>query len=322
MDLEDQREISRILTAMCFSILVPAFKDAKREGVEVISEHIRLVWPKSQQESRNKLRTWVNGSGLGSDDSTSTSTGKTRLNNVAQRAKNIGRTALGRRHVPVKMCWVNCTDCVSLLSAMATLQFSPDYWENNLPGIEKLSPEAKLHLILSLVIYLGISIRALMFFIFESNIQPVKDRASRFLDYDHHTPTPKCSFLPHISSLYGPKGVLPLYSVIRCESDRIIIDPSLRIRLKDLTIGILQLLQPGILADKYQGLAPFLYGLLRTFSASPNDYRTKKERKEEKERDAQGSDSDSSAVPESDPDWDDDPEIEHDEAGAAESTPQ
>ncbi|KAJ7066885.1 hypothetical protein B0H15DRAFT_958260 [Mycena belliarum] len=38
---------------------------------------------------------------------------------------------------------------------MATLQFDSDYWRKNLPGTEKLDSEAKLHLIMSLVIYLG-----------------------------------------------------------------------------------------------------------------------------------------------------------------------
>jgi hypothetical protein len=66
-------------------------------------------------------------------------------------------------------------------------------------------------------------------------------------------------------------------TIVLEESDNIITDPSLQIRIKDLTIARMrELLQPGMLASKYQQLAPFLYGLLDTFSASPNRYRREK----------------------------------------------
>ncbi|KAJ7066884.1 hypothetical protein B0H15DRAFT_807522 [Mycena belliarum] len=84
-----------------------------------------------------------------------------------------------------------------------------------------------------------------------------------------------------------------------------------------------ELLQPGLLAAKYRGLAPFLYGLLEIFSASPNRYRKERRKREEKaaERDSA---SEPAAVDESDEcdsDWEDDQDMEFDEAGAAESTP-
>ncbi|KAJ7442921.1 hypothetical protein B0H11DRAFT_1932120 [Mycena galericulata] len=86
---------------------------------------------------------------------------------------------------------------------MATLQFGTDYWKEHLPGCQSLSSEAKLHLILSLVIYLGVSIRALLVFIFESDIQPLKDRASRFLGYTPSNSDPHIRFPPaHIFSLW------------------------------------------------------------------------------------------------------------------------
>ncbi|KAJ6553792.1 hypothetical protein DFH09DRAFT_1085545 [Mycena vulgaris] len=112
---------------------------------------------------------------------------------------------------------------------MATLQFGGDYWEKHLPGIHNLSSGAKLHLILSLVIYLGVSIRAflVLVFIFESNNQPMREM------------------------------ITPLaHALVLEESDTNIEYPSLQIRIKDLTIARMrELLQPGVLADKYRGLA-------------------------------------------------------------------
>ncbi|KAJ7493794.1 hypothetical protein FB451DRAFT_1077509 [Mycena latifolia] len=225
---------------------------------------------------------------------------------------------------------------------MATLQFSTEYWEKNLPGIQKLGPEAKLHLILSLVIFLGVSIRPLLVFIFESPIQAVSDRASRFLGYSPSADDPHMQFPPsHIFSIWTERCtsaaqhnqmremITPLaHAIVLEESDNIIKDPLLQIRLKDLTIARMrELIQPGMLADKYQDSAPFLYGLLQTFSASPNRYRREKQQREERQKaDESESGSDSSSVHESnearDPDWEDDPDIEFDEAGAAESTPE
>jgi hypothetical protein len=99
---------------------------------------------------------------------------------------------------------------------MATLQFGADYWDKNLPGINKLSPESQLHLILSLVVFLGVSIRQLLVFIFETEIQLVKDRASRCLGYAPSHDDPHMQFPPSPSSPSGWKGVLLRRSVIRC----------------------------------------------------------------------------------------------------------
>ncbi|KAJ7099009.1 hypothetical protein C8R44DRAFT_748067 [Mycena epipterygia] len=161
---------------------------------------------------------------------------------------------------------------------MATRQFSSDYWDIHLPGIKSLASEAKLHLILSLVIYLGVSIRTLLCFIFESRIQTVRDRASRFLGYTPSNEDPKIQFPPsHIFSLWIErcnssaqhnqmhKMIAPLAHAAVLESDRIITDPLLQIRLKDLTMaGIRELLQLRILAEKYKGRSCLLPEM-RTF---------------------------------------------------------
>ncbi|KAJ7155937.1 hypothetical protein C8R43DRAFT_1125842 [Mycena crocata] len=69
---------------------------------------------------------------------------------------------------------------------MGTLQFDSNFWEDKLGDIPTKSLNTKLGLILSLIIYLSVSIRHLLTFIFTSEIQSAKDRADRFLGY---TPT-------------------------------------------------------------------------------------------------------------------------------------
>ncbi len=55
------------------------------------------------------------------------------------------------------------------------------------------------------------------------------------------------------------------------ESDRIISDQSLQVRIDTLTIaGIRELLDPQKISEKYQELAPFFWNLLLVFSSSPN----------------------------------------------------
>ncbi|KAJ7274044.1 hypothetical protein C8J57DRAFT_1506165 [Mycena rebaudengoi] len=175
---------------------------------------------------------------------------------------------------------------------MATLKFDSEYWETSLPDIQKLPSEDKLHLILSLVIFLGVSIRALLVFIFETNILALREM------------------------------ITPLaHAIVLDESDSIITDPSLKICIKDLTIArMCELMQPGVLARKYQCSAPFLYGLLHTFTASPNRYCRRKKDKEDKGKAKESESSfDSMPAPKTaaaaaesaaDSDWDDDPDVD------------
>lgn len=89
------------------------------------------------------------------------------------------------------------------------------------------------------------------------------------------------------------------------DSDRLISSPLLRIRLKTLTIRELrELLHPAKLIDIIKGLAPFTWGILHTFCASPN--RARKQRSEQDE-----------PMPPSEPteeedDWADDPNADPD----------
>ncbi|KAJ7455023.1 hypothetical protein B0H11DRAFT_1740201 [Mycena galericulata] len=80
------------------------------------------------------------------------------------------------------------------------------------------------------------------------------------------------------------------------DSDRIISSPLLRIRLKTLTIRELRdMLHPTRLIEIIQGLAPFTWGLLLTFCASPNASRKRRKVDEDE------------PMPSTDEDWADDP---------------
>ncbi|KAJ7197913.1 hypothetical protein GGX14DRAFT_503908, partial [Mycena pura] len=58
------------------------------------------------------------------------------------------------------------------------------------------------------------------------------------------------------------------------DSNRLINSPDLRINMQTLTIHKLRtLLHPQKLVDVFKGLAPFMWQILHTFSASPNHYR-------------------------------------------------
>lgn len=95
------------------------------------------------------------------------------------------------------------------------------------------------------------------------------------------------------------------------ESDRIIQDSGLQIRMSKLTLkGIRNLLNPKALMEKIKDLAPFVWGILHTFSASPNKYRRRKARREDR----------SNSEDAEDEDWDDDPndDVGHSEADIGE----
>jgi hypothetical protein len=92
------------------------------------------------------------------------------------------------------------------------------------------------------------------------------------------------------------------------DSDRVIRDISLQIRVKNLTIsGIRELLDPAKLASKYRALAPSFFELLEVFTTSPNKYR-----KYEMGRDTAAAEDDEA-------DWEDDPNEDYDEAGRPEA---
>ncbi|KAJ7145300.1 hypothetical protein C8R43DRAFT_1129975 [Mycena crocata] len=214
---------------------------------------------------------------------------------------------------------------------MGTLQFDSDFWQDRLGNIPTKSLDTKLHLILSLVIYLSVSIRHLLTFIFTSEIQSVKDRAARFLGYTPTHTDPRGRFpAAYIFSLWLARCKSPVQreqillmitpvakAAVLADSDNVIKDVSLQIRIKDFTIsGIRDLLDPSKLADKYRVLAPFFFELVYVFVASPNDYRNyhMEQKVDSESRGSVGED-------EAAGDWADDPNEDYDEAGHPEAEP-
>ncbi|KAJ6500254.1 hypothetical protein DFH09DRAFT_1289841 [Mycena vulgaris] len=202
---------------------------------------------------------------------------------------------------------------------MDPLQFDASYWEDKLGDLSNESLDTKLHLILSLVLFLGVSVRHLLVFIFTTQIKPVKDRAARFLGYTPTHTDPDARFpAAHIFSLWLERCkssaqreqivqmIKPVAEAIVLEdSDRVITDVFLQIRIKDLTISrIRELLDPSKLAAKYRELAPFFFDLLHVFVASPNN---------DLPPAADGLDNAE--------DWGDDPNEDYDESGHREAEP-
>ncbi|KAG5645294.1 hypothetical protein DXG03_006483 [Asterophora parasitica] len=204
---------------------------------------------------------------------------------------------------------------------MNSLQFPPEYWTAQLGGMERASLTTKLHLVFSLMIFLGVSIQQLLQFIFSSDIRSVKDRSSRFMGYTESATLENRFYPSNIFHLWHTRWpaarrylhemIIPCaHEIVLEESDQIIADRSLQVQIKDLTVSTLrQLLHPHVLIEKYQELAPFTFKILHTFSASPN-----KHRKEKASKRAQNSHETSDNE---DYDLPDDPNMCFDESGAA-----
>ncbi|KAJ7474784.1 hypothetical protein FB451DRAFT_1464823 [Mycena latifolia] len=118
-----------------------------------------------------------------------------------------------------------------------------------------------------------------------------------------------------ISSHCGWNGVMVLE-----DSDRIISDMSLQIRIKDLTIShIRELLDPSKLAAKYRELAPFFFDLLYVFVTSPNEYRKYHMNRRSQEKKPSGPPAAGGADDAGD--WADDPNEDYDESGHPDAEP-
>lgn len=202
---------------------------------------------------------------------------------------------------------------------MSSLKFDSRFWEEHLSDIDTKDLETKLHLVMSLLIFLGISFQKFLRFMFSSDISSVRTRASRFMGYTPSAKQEDNSFYPgtifnlwhsrwpdsrpHLHQMIEPCA----HEIALEESDRIIQDSGLQIRMSKLTLkGIRNLLNPKALMEKIKDLAPFVWGILHTFSASPNKYRRRKARREDR----------SNSEDAEDEDWDDDP---NDDVGHSET---
>ena len=170
------------------------------------------------------------------------------------------------------------------------LLYDNDFWTKQIgQDVKNPTLTQKLHLVFSLIVYLELSFISFLEFYFSSSINAVKRRAGSFMAF-RPTADPSKQFAParlyqlwHDSKEYTKARPHLHDMVAECaremaleESDRIIMDKSLQIRLSELTISKMrELLSPAAIIERYQAHAPFMWSLLMVFSASPNKYRTR-----------------------------------------------
>ncbi|KAK0466076.1 uncharacterized protein EV420DRAFT_1474879 [Desarmillaria tabescens] len=173
------------------------------------------------------------------------------------------------------------------MASADSLQYDNDFWQDRLGPASQFSTEKKCHLVFSLLIFLMLSLANLLEFIFSSKLVIVKQRVGKFMAYSSMGTTDDTRFPPAmIFRLWHenyPKSRRWLHDmvILGCakeivleESNKLINDGNLRIKLSDLTMEkIWELLKPESIAAKYKEAAPFLWGILHTFAASPNRYR-------------------------------------------------
>jgi hypothetical protein len=172
-----------------------------------------------------------------------------------------------------------------------SLDVNPDWGTLLAPllaSLDATKPRIQCQLVFSLLVFLGLSIRDLLFFLFESSIPVVKQRVGIFMG--NH---PTLGFAPQ--RVYAawhdrfPRSIPHLHSTIikPCmdeialqESNKIISDPRLKVRLGACTLEyIRRMLNPGVLPGIYQENAPYSWDYLSTFTTSPNEYRKKRSKK-------------------------------------------
>ncbi|KAJ7056308.1 hypothetical protein C8F01DRAFT_1233905 [Mycena amicta] len=169
------------------------------------------------------------------------------------------------------------------------LQFNSDFWGPKLVDVSTNDPEIALHLVVSLIFHLHtITIHRLLVFLFTSDITLVKTRAARFLAYSPTQTNPNNRFPPseifalwlaRCTSANQRQAILDMITPVAvggvvADSNRVIRDPSLRVKISKLTIaGVRELLSPAKLAQKYRDLAPFFFELLLAFAGTKNHHR-------------------------------------------------
>ncbi|KAF7969486.1 hypothetical protein HWV62_27227 [Athelia sp. TMB] len=131
---------------------------------------------------------------------------------------------------------------------METLQFNSDYWRQKIPGMQNYDIKTKLHLILSLVIFLSISIQCLLEYIFSTNIMAVKSRASLFMSHKPSANTLDGQFYPsmiyrlwhtlwpNVPGQLHKMIQLCAHKIVLGESNAIIKDSMFQIRIQRLTM--------------------------------------------------------------------------------------
>jgi hypothetical protein len=205
-------------------------------------------------------------------------------------------------------------DLFFVLCIKMRLLYSNEYWDNILGRDARKMTLEKRHLIFSLIVYLQVSVAKLLYFIFTSTVEEVSTRSSRFMGYTPSAATEDTRFPPgmvfrawlenfpdahgHMHNMITPFA----QAIVEKESDNMIKDVELKVKVKTLTLkGIQELLQPQQVLEKYHEHAPFTWELLHTFAATPNKFRRQK---------AQNV---AGGLDDGDDDWEDDPNLADDE---------
>ncbi|KAG8938816.1 hypothetical protein FRC04_007424 [Tulasnella sp. 424] len=173
------------------------------------------------------------------------------------------------------------------------LDYDSDFWESLLPVDVKtvcLDPKnitARIHLIISLILYLAVPLKQLLHYLFSSANHQVALSAGKFISRRDEQQIP-----------FGPSDLYQLWyirypkcrdnlaelvirpsaqSIVLAESDRAISDPKLKITLSDLTVdSVRELLAPSGLEQRYRQHMLFFFNLLETFTKSPDRYQKRK----------------------------------------------
>jgi hypothetical protein len=172
---------------------------------------------------------------------------------------------------------------------MSNLQYDHIFWRQRIPELEKgLSLEARFHLIFSLILYLGVAVRPLIQWMFNTNVLSVYRSVSVFMGHFESRNTVEEQFAPvMLFGLWRDKARWPraqkdiqamtipcAHELVLLDSNSLITSPELQIKPKTLMIEQLRnLLHPQKLIELFKNLAPFVWGILLTFCASPSNYR-------------------------------------------------
>ncbi|KAL1713370.1 hypothetical protein EV715DRAFT_296132 [Schizophyllum commune] len=209
------------------------------------------------------------------------------------------------------------------------LPYGDEYWEEHLRNDAHRHTDAtdKFYLVFSLLCFLDLSVFEFLRILFSSAHTRVKMRVGHFLKATQSVVTDSTLDTYPPAQIYAlwhercPPNARPfLRATVRkhaldlalAESDAIIKDPALKIKLKELTIGrIRELLHPDKLEACLRALAPFVWSLLEIFCSAPNRYRKSKSAREK--RDARsGKETERANSDDEDEDWEDDPHADMD----------
>ncbi|KAJ6605655.1 hypothetical protein B0H10DRAFT_2229014 [Mycena sp. CBHHK59/15] len=174
---------------------------------------------------------------------------------------------------------------MSVPPPVPSLDVNPD-WETLLLQLQAStdlnSTSIRCQLVFSLLVFLGLSVRDFLVFLFESSIPKVKQRVGIFMGNSSitgfgperifkawHQRFPKSR--PHLHSTI----IKPCMEELALhKSDKVINDPRLKVRLSSCTLDYIRnALDPGVLPAIYLEDAPYTWNYLSVFTTSPNKWR-------------------------------------------------